>query len=77
MFRIALFAAALLFLSPATSAQGDSCRACNCQFNNVQVLDRLIESKINKCLANDPGKIKFTAAVYCMSDFIPYTSLMQ
>ena len=59
MFFIALFAATLLFLSPeATSAQGDSsCRACNCQFNNVEVLDRMIEAKINKSLANDPGEI--------------------
>ena len=59
MFLIALFAATLLLLSPAaTSAQSDgSCRACNCQFNNIEVLDRMIESKINKSLANDPGEI--------------------
>ena len=56
---IALTAATLLLLSLAgTSAQGDSsCRACNCQFNNIQVLDRMMESKINKSLANDPGEI--------------------
>ena len=45
----------LLFLSPAgTSAQGDStCRACHCQFNNVEVLDQLIEARIRDMLTND------------------------
>ena len=63
MILIALFAANLLFLSPAdTSAQGDrSCRACNCQFNNINILNRMIESKVNESLANDPGEtIKHT-----------------
>ena len=63
MSLVALIAASLLFVSsPAdTSAQGDnSCRACNCQFNNIEVLDRMIESKINKSLANDPGEISQT-----------------
>ena len=26
--------------------EGGTCKACNCQFNNVEVLNRLIESKI-------------------------------
>ena len=58
MLYVALFAASLLLFCPAaTSGQSDSsCRACNCQFNNIEVLDRLIESKINRSLANDPGK---------------------
>ena len=45
--------AALLFLSPLASAQGDSCRVCNCQFSNVEVLDQLIEARIRDILAND------------------------
>ena len=28
----------------------ESCNVCNCQFNNVQVLDQLIEGKINTAL---------------------------
>ena len=52
-----LSVAALLFLSPAvTSAQGDgTCRVCNCQFNNVEVLRQLIESMIRDILVNDTG----------------------
>ena len=58
MFLTALFATTSLLFSPAgTSAQSDgSCRACNCQFNDIEVLDRLIETKINESLANDPGE---------------------
>ena len=50
-----LSVAALLFLSPAgTSAQEDgTCRACHCQFNNIQLLRQLIESTIRDMLAND------------------------
>ena len=52
-----LSVAALLFLSPAgTSAQEDgTCRACHCQFNNVEVLRQLIESTIRDILVNDTG----------------------
>ena len=55
---VALFTVTLLLFSPAgTSAQSDgSCRACNCRFNDIEVLDRLIETKINESLANDPGE---------------------
>ena len=52
-----LSVAVLLFLSPAgTSAQEDgTCRACHCQFNNVEVLRQLIESTIRDILVNDTG----------------------
>ena len=36
----------------AVSNEIGECRACNCQFNNVQVLDRLIESRITTALNN-------------------------
>jgi hypothetical protein len=48
----------LLFLFPAgTSAQEEeaSCRACHCQFNNVEILQQLIESTIRDILVNDTG----------------------
>ena len=35
----------------------DTCRACNCQFNNVQVLDQLIEEKIAAVLDSGTGKL--------------------
>ena len=37
---------AIISASSTASAQGGTCNACNCQFNNVEALTRLIESKI-------------------------------
>ena len=33
-------------VSTISSQEGDTCQACNCQLNNGEVLNRLIESKI-------------------------------
>ena len=59
MLAYVLPAAALLLLSlsPAgTSAQEEgTCRACHCQFSNVEVLRQLIESTIRDILVNDTG----------------------
>ena len=56
MLSFLLFSSILLVLSPAaatTSAQtqGDSCRACNCQFNNVDILTDLIRAEINSAIS--------------------------
>lgn len=32
--------------------QSDTCKACNCQFNNVQVLEQLVEEKVNRAISN-------------------------
>ena len=50
------------FISVLTStvtvfAQEGTCKACNCQFSNVQGLTRLIESKITAALTNACGKV--------------------
>ena len=37
---------ATISVSSTASAQGGTCNACNCQFNNLEVLNQLIESKI-------------------------------
>ena len=37
---------AIISVSSTASAQEGTCNACNCQFNNVEVLNQLIESKI-------------------------------
>ena len=38
---------AIIAITTAVSGQeGGTCRACNCQFNNVEGLSRLIESQI-------------------------------
>ena len=45
------------------SAQAETCGACNCEFNNVEVLNKLIDAKvdarINMTLANQPSKLNF------------------
>ena len=38
--------AIIAITSTVSGEEGGTCRACNCQFNNVEVLDQLIESKI-------------------------------
>ena len=59
MYAYVLSVAAFVILSPAaTSAQEEgegqgTCRACHCQFNNVEVLQQLIESTIRDILVND------------------------
>ena len=32
----------------------DTCRACNCQFSNVQVLSQVIDERINTAMRNQP-----------------------
>ena len=40
----------------AAQDTGGSCSSCNCQFNNVQVLDQYIQNKIATFLANQNGE---------------------
>ena len=53
----------LLAITVALSATADStqpggtCNACNCQFNNVQVLEQLIEAKFATTRANESGEV--------------------
>ena len=47
-----LFFLALLTTGPLVNAQ--SCRACNCRFNNIEGLTHLIEERINHVLADEP-----------------------
>lgn len=57
-----------MFFLTATAAAisvagAQSCNACNCQFNNVQALSQLIEAQVNRALANEPRKFKFTSQI--------------
>ena len=48
---------------PAALAQNaNTCRACNCQFSNVEVLSRLIDERINAAVMNEPRKFNFKEA---------------
>ena len=60
MMASVILKVALLIIAYLTAAasivQDDTCKACNCQFSNVQALDRLIEAKIASALANRPSE---------------------
>ena len=60
MNKSGLFLALFLTATAATIsvASAQSCKACNCQFNNVQALSQLIEVQVNQILANEPRKLK-------------------
>ena len=55
----------LLFLLTAgatiNTSTAQTCNACNCQFNNVQVLSKLIENlidiRVNQILSDEPRKL--------------------
>ena len=67
------------------SSQEGTCRACNCEINNVEALNQLIDAKvdarvdaridarvdarINMTLANQPGKLKFMIYIILYEDF--------
>ena len=38
--------AIIAITSTVSGEEGGTCTACNCQFNNIEVLDQLIESRI-------------------------------
>jgi hypothetical protein len=40
-----------------TAANAQSCTTCNCQFNNIQVLDQFVEANMNRILANEPSEL--------------------
>ena len=51
---------AILSASSAATGQEESCKAFNCQFNNLEILTEFIESKIATALArtlNESSKL--------------------
>ena len=53
-FNLIVFIAAVLTATASIQNNG-VCNSCNCQFNNIQVLDRLVDSRI----ANTIGELPF------------------
>lgn len=43
---------AALFAMSCAQNEKSSCRACNCQFSNIDVITNLIDAKLNRALAN-------------------------
>jgi hypothetical protein len=40
-----------------TTASTQSCTTYNCQINNIQLLDQLVEAKMNRILANESSEL--------------------
>lgn len=61
LFRVVLYQPMILLQLAAlithAYAQGDTCRACNCQVKILQVLEELIDQKIRDSLAGKLGNI--------------------
>ena len=38
-------------------ADAQLCNACNCQFNNVQILSQLVKAEVNRALADEPREL--------------------
>ena len=51
------FVAVIAFIITAVAANTQSCTTCNCQINNIQLLDQLAEAKVNRILANEPSEL--------------------
>ena len=72
-YGIALFVFLAGTAIPTASAQ--SCNACNCQFNNVQVLDQLVEAKVKSALASEPRKLLLYSIMTLFKDYYLCCSL--
>lgn len=46
------------------STQGGSCNACNCQFNNVEVLTQLIRAEIGSLVTNSSASESYFISLY-------------
>ena len=57
-----LLYAVIAIVSTVSGQEEGTCRACNCQLNNVEVINQLIESKIAS------GKLATTCTMYVLSD---------
>ena len=58
-----------------TDAQ--SCNACNCQFNNVQALSRLVQAEVNRALANEPRELMLASAILYINFTIFFFTVVQ
>ena len=61
--------------SVASAQNAGTCQACNCQFNNVQVLSQLVASTVRDVLINEPGEKSYSAIGICYTRFSVYHML--
>jgi hypothetical protein len=53
---VALLLLVISAISTLAQSQGGTCKACNCQFDNIQALDQLIDLKVATKLATQTGE---------------------
>ena len=51
----------LLFLATTAASvsisTAQTCNACNCQFNNLHILNQLIDAQVSQILSSEPRKL--------------------
>ena len=54
--KVCVFLVATAIVVASALGPQSQCTACNCQFNNIEVLDQLLEAKVNQILVNEQSK---------------------
>ena len=58
MSKSGIIVALVFMTATAITSTGDpSCNACNCRFNNIEILDQFVEAKVNHILANNLSQL--------------------
>ena len=55
---------AIISVPSVVSAQENTCKACNCQFSNVDIVSQLIDSKLAATGINELGKLAIAIIIY-------------
>ena len=55
--KVCVFLVATAIVVASALDPQSRCTACNCQFNNIELLDQLLEAKMNQILVNEPSKL--------------------
>ena len=55
--KVGVFLVATAIVVASTLDPQSRCTACNCQFNNIELLDQLLEAKMNQILVNEPSEL--------------------
>lgn len=56
---------AIISVPSVVSAQENTCKACNCQFSNVDIVSQLIDSKLAATGINELGKLAIAIYTNC------------
>ena len=52
-----VFMAVTVTVTAFSVSNANSCPVCNCQVNNVEVLEQVVRAQVHRVLANEPCKL--------------------